>query len=309
MSTEQNTSTQRPPFDASYKRLFSHPEIVEAFVREYLDPQVVEQLDFSTLTPLDSAHVSEHFETRFDDMVWQIRFNDGRQCFLCLLFEFQSTVDKWMAVRITAYTALLWQQLIKAKQITDKLPLVFPFVVYNGGARWNAPLVLSELMEDAGPLAVYQPEQRYFVLDEKHIDKPLPDDLASLVVLCEQSRNPKELKAAAQSVLKLLTQSGMNALIKTFCDWVNILYLTNIESEDAPQLHKTPEEVLTMLDEYVPTWKEAAMMERERKAAFTSKLDALKCVMESFNVSCESAMDALHIPAAERPKYVEALAL
>lgn len=56
---------------------------------------------------------------------------------LCLyiLIEFQSKVDPWMAVRMMSYVGLLYQDLIKAKQVLPqhKLPSVLPIVLYNGG--------------------------------------------------------------------------------------------------------------------------------------------------------------------------------
>ena len=53
-----------------------------------------------------------------------------------------------MALRILGYTALLWQDLVKKGQIKagDKLPPVFPIVVYNGLAKWNAPQDVHDLV-------------------------------------------------------------------------------------------------------------------------------------------------------------------
>ena len=38
-----------------------------------------------------------------------------------LLIEFQSTVDAWMAVRVMTYVGLLYQDLIRQKQVLPKV--------------------------------------------------------------------------------------------------------------------------------------------------------------------------------------------
>ncbi|MCK0164341.1 Rpn family recombination-promoting nuclease/putative transposase [Marinobacter sp. S6332] len=47
--------------------------------------------------------------------------------YVYLLLEFQSTVDKYMAVRVMSYLGLLYQDLIRQKHLTanGKLPPVF----------------------------------------------------------------------------------------------------------------------------------------------------------------------------------------
>ena len=79
-----------------------------------------------------------------------------------------------MAVRILAYTALLWENIIKDLDLRagDKLPPIFPLVVYGGDRRWTASLTIAGLLDDrVGPLLPYQPSQKYFAIDEKNIEK------------------------------------------------------------------------------------------------------------------------------------------
>ena len=60
--------------------------------------------------------------------------------YLYILIEFQSSVDPWMAVRVMTYIGLLYQDLIKQKQVLKgrRLPPVLPIVLYNGDAKWTA---------------------------------------------------------------------------------------------------------------------------------------------------------------------------
>lgn len=74
-----------------------------------------------------------------------------------------------MAVRLMAYVALLYQDLIKRGELSPdgKLPLVIPIVLYNGEERWWAPLQLADLIEEVDPEAdLFRPRFAYKLIDE-----------------------------------------------------------------------------------------------------------------------------------------------
>ena len=81
----------------------------------------------------------------------------------------QSAVDRAMAVRLLAYTALLYDRLVADGALREHgaPPPVLPIVIYNGRRPWTAAADVAELVASGGPaLAPYQPSQRYFLLDE-----------------------------------------------------------------------------------------------------------------------------------------------
>ena len=79
---------------------------------------------------------------RHGDLLWRIRFRDGRRLYLMLLLEFQATVDRAMAARMLTYTGLLYERLAAdgALRRRGTLPPVLPVVIYNGRRRWTAPV-------------------------------------------------------------------------------------------------------------------------------------------------------------------------
>lgn len=154
--------------DQSYKLLFSHPEMVRDLFQGFVHEPWVAELDFSTLERVSESFVSEDLTEREADMIWRVRWKQ-QWLYLYLLIEFQSTVDKFMAVRCMTYIGLLYQSIIKNKQLTPQhlLPPVFPLVLYNGRERWNAATRVSVLIEPVLPeLARYLPELQYELLDE-----------------------------------------------------------------------------------------------------------------------------------------------
>jgi len=133
------------PNDGSYKNLFSHPEMVESLIRDFVPEDWVNDLDFSTLEKQNGSYVADDLRQRHDDIIWRVKCM-GQWFYVYLLIEFQSAVDPWMAVRIMTYVGLLYQDLIKAEVVKngEPLPPVFPLVLYNGADAWNARQEISE---------------------------------------------------------------------------------------------------------------------------------------------------------------------
>ena len=59
------------------------------------------------LAPLPARYVGHDLRQRYGDLVWRVRFQDDRWLYVVLLLEFQSALDRSMAVRMLTYTALL----------------------------------------------------------------------------------------------------------------------------------------------------------------------------------------------------------
>ena len=143
---------------------------------------------------------------RHGDLVWRLRFGDERWLYVVLLLEFQSAVDRSMAVRMLTYTALLYQKLI-AEGVLRELS-VLPPVIYNGRRPWTVPVDVAELIASGrgASLARYQPSQRYFLLDEGRVGgADLPsDNLVSALIGLETNRDRARAPALLGALIDLL---------------------------------------------------------------------------------------------------------
>src|SRR5690606_11394021 len=115
---------------------------------------------FNSLEKMNGSYVTDDLRSRHADAIWRVRWGSD-WLYIYLLLEFQSTVDRFMPVRVLSYTSLLYQDLIRQKALgrDGKLPPVLPIVLYNGEARWRAPTRLSCLMQGCpAGLEGFQPE-------------------------------------------------------------------------------------------------------------------------------------------------------
>ncbi len=113
-------------------------------------PPWLDRLDFSSLEMVPAHYVSGELEQRESDVVWRLRYGpSGDWFYVYLLIEFQSSVDRFMAIRVLTYLMLLYEDLILKKRLTrsGKLPPVVPIVLYNGTRKWTAPVQVAVLVE------------------------------------------------------------------------------------------------------------------------------------------------------------------
>lgn len=248
-------------YDGSYKQFFSHPEMVKSLIRDFVPEKWVRGLDFSTLENVNKSFSCDDIRSRHDDCIWRVKWDDS-WVYVYLLIEFQSTVDPWMAVRIMVYTGLLYQDLIKSKIVGngDKLPPVFPIVLYNGCNRWSAKQEISDLITPMPPsLARYKPNQRYFFLDESSVPKEKlnkNEGLSTLLISLEQVRSTDELQCALKELMKRLKGPEYLSLRRIFTVFIRRIVLGRMmPGEPIPEVDDL-QEVDNMLAERVTEWTE-----------------------------------------------------
>ena len=79
----------RAPQDGSYKHVFSHPEMVEGLLRDFVQEDWLALIDFSTLEKQGGSYVTDDLREREDDIIWRVRVA-GEWLYVYLLIEFQS---------------------------------------------------------------------------------------------------------------------------------------------------------------------------------------------------------------------------
>ncbi len=246
--------------DPAYKLLFSRPRMVRDLLDGFAARGWSDALDFDTLAPLPAGYVSEDLQQRRGDLVWRIRFREERWLYLVLLLEFQAGVDRAMAVRMLASTALLYQRVIAdgVPHERGELPLVLPVVLHNGRRRWTAPVEMTALIETGiGALAPYQPAQRYYLLDGARVpDADLPaDNLVSALVGLEKTRDAPSLGEALRALIELLRAAGDEHLTRAFAAWLRWgLRVAVRPAAGAGDALAQLQETQTMLEETVREW-------------------------------------------------------
>ncbi len=243
--------------DENYKTIFAFPRMVEDLLRGFVPGEWLDEADFSTLQKLSAEYVNDELRRRHGDTVWRMRLGGGWLHVLVLL-EFQSGNDPDMALRILEYTALLYRELGRNEALgaDGRRPPVLPIVLYNGASPWTAAVEVGDLISPVGPsLLPYQPSQRYFVLDERHVEEDdLPNgNLMTAVVRLEQSGSPSDLLRVVDALRERLRDPRDGELRRAFVEWVRRLARVFTPGEELPPAG-TLEDVRMTLEERLRQW-------------------------------------------------------
>ena len=262
------------PHDSGYKLLFSHPAMVADLLNGFVKEDWVGELDFATLEKQSGSYVSDDLRPRADDVVWRVRWRD-RWLYVYLLLEFQSDVDPFMAVRLLVYVGLLYQDLIRAQQLTQdgRLPPVLPLVLYNGRPRWTAPTDLSNLMvPPPSGLERYQPRLHYLLLEENRFleaDLAPLQNLAAALFRLENSRGPEELQSVVERLIEWLQAPEQASLRRAFAVWLRDVLLParlpGVRIEAVLELNEVRNMLAERVLEWTEEWKRQGLEEGRQK--------------------------------------------
>ena len=269
--------------DAAWKRLFSFTDLPRDLLAEFVPREWVEMLDLSTLEPWPGDLVSDGLRERHADRVWRVHRRD-RRGFVLVTVEFQSQVDRTMAVRVLEYSTLLYQELVRNKELLriakaaraeaeskdrkgrkgrrrrikpEPLPPVLPIVLYLGRKRWWARQDVAGVCAPSGEaLAPYQPAQRYFVLDVGRYTDPLAEErnwMAELIRLA-RTPDPEVVAAELRDISARWPESEYDNLFEAVLAWLGQVHfpMHRIDLE-VPELVNV-REAITMLQQVGMDW-------------------------------------------------------
>ena len=309
--------------DAAHKLLYSYRPMVADLLRGFLPDGAEAGFDFDTLEPMRTSYVGQRLERREGDLTWRLRARAapaGGWVHVLLLLEFQSSVDRSMALRILTYTGLAWEGLLRSGTASGTvssgeaksgdrarrktpLPPVIPFVVYNGSPTWTAPEDVSDLVAPAPPpLARLQPKNRYVLLDMQRSDTGgVPEDnLVGLQVALVRAM-PEDKPAILSRAGAVLSGAEHGELREAFMEWVKWSWAEDYRrhgGEDEGLLDEldrlvAAREVDTMSSLMVKKWEER---ERQKEAQILAR--GMEFVLERqatrrFNTSTGERLSAL----------------
>lgn len=157
--------------DARYKRFFSNPILLRELLESFVHKAFIRDLDFSTLKRVDKSYVTEEFRERESDLIHEIRYRVSK-IYIFLLIEFQSRVDRLMPLRFLRYLCEFYESLARSHKLGrgEKLPAVFPLLLYNGSRSWTAPAAMQDLADARGKIpGRFIPHFEYCLIDENRL--------------------------------------------------------------------------------------------------------------------------------------------
>ncbi len=139
------------PHDLFARFTFGHPERAAAELRAALPPHVVSEVDWASLRRESGSVVDPELRETESDLLFTARLREGRSLLLYVLLEHQSSVDRWMALRMLRYVVRQVEHWRQQHPESTVLPVIIPLVMYHGPEGvWSAPRRVEELFDLPG---------------------------------------------------------------------------------------------------------------------------------------------------------------
>jgi len=137
------------PHDALVKAIFEDPAHMRGELEAVLPPQILRDLDLSTLTLVPGNLLEKsQLQARYTDMLFRVLTHAGEEVLIhYVLAEHRSTPDDEVLDRLLFYQVLIWQRW-REQGGEGPRPPILVVLVYQGPRRWKVP---REFAESYGP--------------------------------------------------------------------------------------------------------------------------------------------------------------
>ena len=137
-----------------------------------------------------------------------------------------------MALRMLNYIVQFYQSLARK----DKLPAVFPIVLYNGDQKWNAKTEISQCIEKKWISQKYIPKMSYYLIDISKIHNQEMDTLVASVVYAEQHSEDNKRENYLENLEYLAQKIVSSELKDAFTGWFITTFTGIIADQRLEQL-------------------------------------------------------------------------
>ncbi|BFD46787.1 MAG: Rpn family recombination-promoting nuclease/putative transposase [Rickettsia endosymbiont of Sergentomyia squamirostris] len=140
-------TTKRSKHDQIFRKAMENPLVAHEFLNAHLPKHIKALIDFPSLKFENTSFVELNLRDSISDVLFSAKF-DGKDGYLFLLVEHQSSADHFMTFRLLRYMLNICDRYLTLNPKAKSLPLIYPVIFFNGAGDYNAPRNLWELFED-----------------------------------------------------------------------------------------------------------------------------------------------------------------
>ena len=124
------------PHDHLFRTVFREESEAAGLLRAYLPEAVAGELRWSSLKRQDVSFIDDLLRASEADLLYAVRRKvDDTPAWMYVLFEHQSTPDRWLRLRLLKYSIRIWERDRRQHPEEEHLRPIVPFGVVSGPAR------------------------------------------------------------------------------------------------------------------------------------------------------------------------------
>ena len=220
------------PHDKLFRAVFSDPVEAAGFLRAYLPESLGRGLRWSTLRLQPGRYVDEELRGSESDLLFAVEHEASpRPVSLYLLFEHQSSPDRWLRLRLLKYCCRIWERDRCERPQERELRPVVPLVFYQGARQWRHAAEFSELFPASARQWRWLPRFEHLLLDQsrmtpEEVRGELRGRVAQLAMMAAAGSHGHEALERMAELLARLPGQGVDALS------LFVVYVLDAHEED-----------------------------------------------------------------------------
>jgi predicted transposase/invertase (TIGR01784 family) len=239
-----------PIHDSGYKKLFSNKVIFRQLIETFVKEDWVKDVDFDSCQTVDKSFVSDQYKKTESDIIYKLKIKD-KEIYIFILIEFQSTVERFMVLRILNYITNFYMDYLQSSKGVKKLPAIFPILLYNGDATWTAPVRLADLIEDNERLGKFAINFEYFKIAENEYSKRDLLKIKNIVSTLFLAESYYDIELLKEQFLTIFDKESDKEAISLFLNWFKQLSehgkIERVDYKSLEKIYTKNEEVQAML--------------------------------------------------------------
>ena len=202
------------PHDRLFRAVFSDADEAASLLRTALPDTIRESFEWTTLTLVEGTFVDEELHESQSDLLYRVRHTaTGQAVSMYLLFEHQSSPDRWLRLRLLRYCCRIWEAERRDGPERRELRPIVPVVFYQGARGWNHSTEFADLFTEAARDLSWVPGFAHELLDQTALEPDgvgggIKGQIAQLLMMVAFNRHLDAALQLTAQLLPLLRQGG-----------------------------------------------------------------------------------------------------
>jgi len=274
--------------DKKFKELLNDKHIFLEFMKAFFP---IEGLKEKDLIQEKTDFISKDYTEKRSDVLYKIK-KDGKEIYLYILVEHQSSIDQLMVYRFLNYMVKIWDHYIEnnkkgSKKKNFKLPPIIPILFYDGEKKWTPPIELKEKIKESENFKELIPNFKYHKIELNEIEEEkllgLKNAMGTLLYLDKKIENKDILEVLEKSreIFEQFEETEKEKFRSHFYGFIKIL--SEKTDTDIEEEIKHYEEVQEMYESFAKKYikeKEEAIRQGIQQGIQQGKLEAAKDLLK-----------------------------
>ncbi len=159
------------PHDKLFLSVFSDAREAADLLQASLPDTLRNRFDWTTLTLVAGTFLDDDLRESQSDMLYRVEHVEtGQPVSLYLLFEHQSSSDRWMRFRLLKYCYRIWEADLRNEPELSELRPIVPVVFYQGPRGWRHSTEFADLFPEAARSWPWVPKFAHELLDQTTLE-------------------------------------------------------------------------------------------------------------------------------------------